>query len=317
MVERTGNATANNVSRRQVLITGASAAAMVGVGEARAAGAFSDMVVLITGATSGLGRASAKAFAAQGAKVYFCGLGEAAGKALVKEIGKDGGVATYVPADVRVDKDIERLFATVADREGRLNIAMNNAAILGIHETAGSYSVENDVMATNAFGVYRSMHHEIPLIERSGGGVIVNTGATSVRNPPAGQTAVVASKAAGPCDDGWSGGRTQTAKYSVRRSPAGQDARRHVGSGIAAGRSVAGRLSRSTEVRRGRPRCPVACVRQCGNNPRAVDGSRYDCPGQANCDDPRPLPASRTELRPDAVLHGRGGPIRELPQSQF
>ena len=138
------------------------------------------------------------AFSGEGARVYFCGLEESDGERLVDEIVSAGSTAIYVPADVRSDDDVQLLLALVNDREGRLDIAVNNAAILGAYQETGSHAIDNwnDVMATNAFGVNRCMHHEIPVMIASGGGVIINVGTTNVRDPLPGTVVYAASKAA-------------------------------------------------------------------------------------------------------------------------
>ena len=77
---------------------------------------FAGKVVIITGATSGIGRAAALAFAAEGARVGFCGRREALGREVEQEIKSGGGEATYVRADVRVEDDVKRFVSAVADK---------------------------------------------------------------------------------------------------------------------------------------------------------------------------------------------------------
>ena len=90
---------------------------------------FEGKVVIITGATSGIGRAAALAFAAEGAKVGFCGRREGLGHALEQQIRTRGAEATYTRADVRVENDVKSFVDQVAARYGRIDIAFNNAGI--------------------------------------------------------------------------------------------------------------------------------------------------------------------------------------------
>ena len=101
-------------------------------------GRFNGKVVLITGATSGIGRATAFAFAREGAKVVFCGRRVNLGEQVATEIKQEGGEALYVQADVLKSADIEALVATTVKTYGRLDIAFNNAGVVAnapIHET--------------------------------------------------------------------------------------------------------------------------------------------------------------------------------------
>ena len=86
-------------------------------------------VVLITGSTSGIGKATALRFGAAGAKVVVSGRREAEGQAVVNEIKEAGGEALYVRADVAKEEDLKALVATTVDTYGRLDIAFNNAGI--------------------------------------------------------------------------------------------------------------------------------------------------------------------------------------------
>src|SRR3984885_2013454 len=90
---------------------------------------FENKVVIITGATSGIGRAAALAFAAEGGKVGFCGRRENLGHDVEEQIRSQGGESTYVRADVRVEADVEAFVHQIAARYGGLNVAFNNAGI--------------------------------------------------------------------------------------------------------------------------------------------------------------------------------------------
>lgn len=86
-------------------------------------------IVLITGATSGIGKTSALKFAATGAKVAVCGRREAQGNAVVEAITSTGGEAAFVQADVAVEADLKNLVATTVGKYGRLDVAVNNPVL--------------------------------------------------------------------------------------------------------------------------------------------------------------------------------------------
>ncbi|MDP3385553.1 MAG: SDR family NAD(P)-dependent oxidoreductase, partial [Phenylobacterium sp.] len=141
-------------------------------------GRFAGKVVLITGATSGIGRATAKAFALEGAKVMFCGRREGLGQEVQAEIRAAGGEALFRRADVRAEADVAALVAACVQAFGGLDIAFNNAGIAGRAGDMGGdfdWAVHNDIMATNLEGVIRCTNHEIPAMKARGGGSIINT----------------------------------------------------------------------------------------------------------------------------------------------
>lgn len=139
---------------------------------------FSGKVVLITGGTSGIGRATGIAFAEQGANVVIAGRREVEGAESVGLIEKAGGKGLFVRTDVSLEKDIEVMVARTLDRFGRLDFAFNNAGITiemkSGEGAAGISEVYDRVMATNLRGVFLSMKNQIPAILESGGGAIVN-----------------------------------------------------------------------------------------------------------------------------------------------
>ncbi|NDZ78748.1 glucose 1-dehydrogenase [Streptomyces sp. SID10853] len=138
-------------------------------------------VVMITGASSGIGAAAARLFAAHGAPVVLMARRQQQLDALVGEIEKAGGQAAAVPGDVRRGEDVERAVETALERFGRLDAAFNNAghATLGqdLHETPDDDF--DAVIDVNVRGVWNCMRHQIRAMLRTGGGSIVNTASTA------------------------------------------------------------------------------------------------------------------------------------------
>lgn len=135
-------------------------------------------VALITGGTTGIGRATAIAFARAGAKVVVAGRRQKEGDETVRQLQAAGGTGIFVAADVVKSADIANLVARTVATYGRLDIAFNNAGVESatVAPTADQDDADFDkVMAINVKGVYLSMKHEIPAMLKTGGGVIVNT----------------------------------------------------------------------------------------------------------------------------------------------
>jgi NAD(P)-dependent dehydrogenase (short-subunit alcohol dehydrogenase family) len=137
---------------------------------------FTGKTVLITGGGSGIGRATALAFASEGAAVAVAGRRREPLDQTVRLIKDAGGRASAVTADVSSPTDAERLVAATADRHGGLHIAFNNAGIIEAGPLADMDQAAWDrQVAVNLTGVFLAMKHEITHMRASGGGVIINT----------------------------------------------------------------------------------------------------------------------------------------------
>ncbi|MFI6288334.1 SDR family NAD(P)-dependent oxidoreductase [Streptomyces sp. NPDC051018] len=149
---------------------------------------FHGKVVLVTGGGTGIGRATARAFAREGAAVVVAGRGADALAGTVELIEKEGGLASPVTADVTVEEDVVRLVETVAERRGGLDVAHNNAGILGRPGPLADLDTDTwrEVLDVNVTGVFLSMKYEIRQMRARGGGAIVNTSSnigTHLRKP--------------------------------------------------------------------------------------------------------------------------------------
>jgi NAD(P)-dependent dehydrogenase (short-subunit alcohol dehydrogenase family) len=144
---------------------------------------FTGKVALITGGTSGIGRATAVAFAEQGANVVVAGRREAEGAESVRLVKKAGGNGLFVPTDIAIEKEVEAMVARTVEHFGRLDFAFNNAGVSGERDSgkgiANTNEVFNRIMDTNVRGIFFSLKHEIPAILQSGGGAIVNNASVS------------------------------------------------------------------------------------------------------------------------------------------
>ena len=142
---------------------------------------FEGKVVLITGATSGIGEATAKEFAGEGASVFFCGRREHLGEKVESEIRDAGGEATYMRADVRNEDQVKAFVEACVEKYGRLDIAYNNAGIEGKASAIDEMPMDGemgyyDVFQTNVNGVFYAMKYELPIMKEHQTGVIINTG---------------------------------------------------------------------------------------------------------------------------------------------
>ncbi|MGQ0760711.1 MAG: SDR family NAD(P)-dependent oxidoreductase [Acidobacteriota bacterium] len=141
-----------------------------------------DKVALITGASSGIGRATAEAFAAKGAKVVLAARREDELASIVSEIEAQGGKATAVKTDVSQAKDVERMVAHAIDTFGRLDFAVNNAGIEGRLANIVDLSEEewDKVLDINLKGNFLCLRYEArAMLDRGNGGAIVNVGSVN------------------------------------------------------------------------------------------------------------------------------------------
>ena len=148
-------------------------------------------VAIVTGAGSGIGRASAMLLAKEGAKTVVVDRNAEAGEETVRMIREAGGEAIFVKADVSKVEDIKKMVRTAVSTYGKLNILFNNAGF--IHEVAptadASEEVFDETIATNLKGAFMGMKYAIPEMLRIGGGSIINiasiAGTKGVTNAPA------------------------------------------------------------------------------------------------------------------------------------
>jgi NAD(P)-dependent dehydrogenase (short-subunit alcohol dehydrogenase family) len=159
---------------------------------------FTGKVALITGGTSGIGRATAIAFAEQGANVVIASRREAEGAESLTLVQKAGGTGLFVRTDVNNESEIEAMVAKTRERFGRLDFAFNNAGVggLGRATMTATGDIYDQIMDINVRGVFFSMKHQIPAILQSGGGAIVNNASVLALRPSANSPIYSASKAA-------------------------------------------------------------------------------------------------------------------------
>ncbi len=140
-------------------------------------GRLDNKIALVTGAGSGIGRATALVFAREGAKVVVSDIVVEGGQETVQQIEAAGGEAIFVKADVSQAADVETLVAKTVETYGRLDCAFNNAGIEGsVKPTIDCTEEEFDrTIAVNLTGVWLCMKYEIQQMLSQGGGTIVNT----------------------------------------------------------------------------------------------------------------------------------------------
>lgn len=157
---------------------------------------MSEQVVIITGALTGIGRATAEAFTKKGAKLIISGRNEAEGKAVEKQMKANGGEVEFIRADVRHEDEVKNLIDTAVSKYGRVDVAVNNAGTEGkrgplIEQNPETYAATFD---TNVLGTMLSLKHELRAMIAQRSGSIINISSTFGRQGVAGASLYVASK---------------------------------------------------------------------------------------------------------------------------
>jgi NAD(P)-dependent dehydrogenase (short-subunit alcohol dehydrogenase family) len=161
------------------------------------AGQLDGKVALVTGGSLGIGRATALAFAREGAKVVIADVNVEGGKETVRLVVEAGGEATFVETDVSKAAEVEHMVKRTIETYGRLDCACNNAGIVGgVGTVACTEETWDRVIAINLKGVWLCMKYEIPSLLDQGAGSIVNMSSAAglVSAPGPGNVAYVASK---------------------------------------------------------------------------------------------------------------------------
>jgi NAD(P)-dependent dehydrogenase (short-subunit alcohol dehydrogenase family) len=153
-------------------------------------------VVLITGALTGIGRATALAFAREGNRVVVSGRREEAGQALAAELRALGAEAEFLRADVRFEAEVRSVVEQTVERFGRIDVAVNNAGTEGqlapiVEQSAASYE---DTFAVNVLGTLLSLKHEMRVMLAQGAGSIINLSSIAGQVGIAGASVYAASK---------------------------------------------------------------------------------------------------------------------------
>jgi NAD(P)-dependent dehydrogenase (short-subunit alcohol dehydrogenase family) len=157
---------------------------------------MSPQIVLITGALAGIGRATALAFACDGARVVVSGRRDDAGNELAKELRDAGAEAEFIRVDVRHEDDVRALVDQTVSRFGQLDVAVNNAGTEGTtgpitEQSAESYAATFD---TNVLGTLLGLKHELRVMQAQGHGSIINLSSTMGHRGGQGASLYIASK---------------------------------------------------------------------------------------------------------------------------
>ncbi len=159
-------------------------------------GKLDGKIAIITGAASGIGKATAILFAQEGATVAVADVMDAQGNETVKTIIESGGKAVFVHTDVSKAEDLQNLIKTTVESYGRLDIMFNNAGIEGSSIDTANYpeSVFDKIVAINLKGVWLGIKYSVPELLKSGGGCIISTASVAGLVAFAGLSAYNASK---------------------------------------------------------------------------------------------------------------------------
>lgn len=157
---------------------------------------FENKICLVTGASSGLGRAAAVLFAREGGKLLLADHDVTGGTETVALVKAAGGEALFQKTDVSKSEDVQAMVRTCIEAYGRINVAVNNAGVEGERNHTADYSEDewHKVIAINLTGVFLCMKYEIPEMMKIGGGAIVNIGSTASIGGVSRMPAYVASK---------------------------------------------------------------------------------------------------------------------------
>jgi len=138
---------------------------------------FSGKTAVVFGATAGIGRSTALAFATAGARVVIAGLGTEAGRSVEAEVRRSSGESFFVEANVREESAVRGVLERAAQRFGRIHFAVNNAGTEGRYGPVQESTADDfeRLIGTNLRGVWHGLKHEIPHMLAHGGGAIVNT----------------------------------------------------------------------------------------------------------------------------------------------
>ncbi len=157
-----------------------------------------DKVAVITGAGSGFGEGMARLFSAEGAKVVIADINEVAGKRVAQVIQQQGGEAEFQKTDVTKDAEVKALVEMAVKRFGRVDIMVNNAGYTHKNQSMLNVSeAEFDrIFAVNVKAIFLAARHAVPVMKKTGGGVILNTVSTAAIRPRPGLTWYNGSKGA-------------------------------------------------------------------------------------------------------------------------
>ena len=161
-------------------------------------GRLAGKVAIVTGSTSGIGVGIAKLFAAEGAKVVVCGRREAKGQAVVDDIVKEGGEAYYHFMDITATDSIEALLKDTADKYGKIDILVNNAANVALKDgRVDELTLEmwDNIFQSDIRGTFYAIKCALPYMKENNGGSIINIGSMASCSGDLGSTAYACAKA--------------------------------------------------------------------------------------------------------------------------